>query len=160
MRAHGLRYASVAALVFACGASVRPDCATAAAAGSGQPVLHSARSEHPAPNSAAASPCESESTSLAIESCVGQELEALETDLDDAINDLDRRLRSRNSTDAISALMSSQADWEKFRDSHCSLPTLIAGGGSLSGVDSTFCRRGLTAQRLEQIRALRQGIVE
>jgi uncharacterized protein YecT (DUF1311 family) len=97
---------------------------------------------------------------LAIESCVGQELEALETDLDNAIKELDRALRSRDSTDAVSALMSSQADWEKFRDSHCSLPTLIAGGGSLRGVDSTFCRRGLTAQRLEQIRALRQGIVE
>jgi uncharacterized protein YecT (DUF1311 family) len=148
------------ALVLACGVGARPDCPTTAATESGQPPLHSARNEHPAANSGTGGSCESESTTLGIEACVGQQLEKLETDLDNAIKNLDRKLRRRDSTGAASALMSSQADWEKFRDSHCSLPTLIAGGGSLSGVDSTFCRRGLTAQRLEQIRALRQGIVE
>jgi len=160
MIAHGLGYWAVAALALACGAGARPDCPTTAAAEGGHPSPHSVRTEQPTPRSGTTSPCESEPTTLAIESCVGQELEALEADLDKAFKDLDRKLRIRDSPDAVSALISSQSDWEKFRDSHCGLPALIAGGGSLSGVDSTFCRRDLTAQRLEQIRALQQSIVE
>lgn len=155
MKAHRLGYWTIAALALACGAGGRADCPTTAAGKGGQPSPHSVRTEQLAPKSGTASPCESEPTTLAIEFCVGRELEALEADLDKAFKDLDRTLRDHDSPDAVSALISSQADWEKFRDSHCGLPALIAGGGSLSGVDATFCRRDLTAQRLEQIRALR-----
>ena len=151
---------AIAALALACGAGGRPNCPTTVPVDGAQSSPGPVYAEQAASKSSPNSACGSGRTTLAIESCVGQELEALEADLEKALEALEQKLHSRESLDAESGLRSSQADWEKFRESHCGLPVLIAGGGSLSGVDATFCRRDVTAQRLVQIRALLQGIVE
>jgi uncharacterized protein YecT (DUF1311 family) len=156
----GLEHVAIAALALACSAGGRPNCPTTVDVDEAQSSPGPVHAEQPASKSVPNSTCGAGQTTLAVESCVGQELEALEADLKKTLEDLEQKLHGRESLDAESGLRSSQAAWEKFRDSHCGLPALIAGGGSLSGVDATFCRRDLTAQRLEQIRALLQGIVE
>ena len=151
-------YAAMASVVLAvaCGVVARPDCPAT-------PASADARTEAPSLGGARAtsgSRCEAGRTTLDVESCVGQEFGELEADLDKSLRDLEQTLRSRGTPEAASALISSQLDWEKFRDSHCALPEVIAGGGSLSGVDSANCRRDVTAQRLGQVRALLQGIMQ
>jgi uncharacterized protein YecT (DUF1311 family) len=113
-----------------------------------------------APASSEVGSCDSGGTTLEIKSCLAQELGGLQSELQQALTELDQKLRSRNTPEAAAALATSQAQWEMFRDSQCDLPQLISGVGSLGGIDATKCRRDLTAQRLKQVRALREGIME
>jgi uncharacterized protein YecT (DUF1311 family) len=108
----------------------------------------------------AVDPCASETTTLGMETCAGEDMRRLEASITAIMEDLTPLLRAHSAPDSPSTLAASEKQWEQYRDTQCHLHEQLAQGGSLAGLNVVMCRRSLAASRLEHLRALRESIVQ
>lgn len=108
----------------------------------------------------AADPCASERTTLAMENCVTERLRQVEAEIQAALVRFASVLVARGVADANAVVAASQADWERYRSSQCSLFEKLSEGGSLARVAVAYCRLDLTDARLANLRSLEESVVE
>jgi uncharacterized protein YecT (DUF1311 family) len=121
----------------------------------GTPAPAKDRDEH-----LAVDPCGSETTTLGMEACAGEEMRRLEARITAIMEDLAALLRDHGAPDSPSTLAVSEKQWEQYRDTQCHLHEQLAQGGSLAGLNVVICRRSLAASRLEHLSALKESIVQ
>lgn len=58
---------------------------------------------------------------------------------------------NRHDTETVEAIMQSQTDWQKYRDSYCDAVYSHWRDGTIRGVMSISCEQALTEQRTHQL---------
>jgi uncharacterized protein YecT (DUF1311 family) len=105
-------------------------------------------------------PCGSESTTLAIESCVSANRQQVEAEIQASLTRFAGVLRGRGVADADALVAASQTDWERYRNSQCQLHEKLSEGGSLARIAVAYCRQDLAQARLSSLRALEHSVLE
>ncbi len=98
---------------------------------------------------AVAADCGSANNQLALDQCAAAELQAADTTLNAAYQQILGRLRA--DPDTAQLLRAAQRAWLGFRDSECAFAASAAVQGSIYPMLVTGCRAGLTRQRALQL---------
>ena len=98
---------------------------------------------------AVAADCSNATSQLALDQCAAAELQAADTTLNAAYQQILGRLRG--DADTAQLLRAAQRAWLGFRDGECAFAASAATQGSIHPMLVASCRAGLTRQRAEQL---------
>lgn len=98
---------------------------------------------------AAAASCDNATSQLALNQCADAELEAADTALNAAYQQIIGRLE--DDPDTVQLLRTAQRAWLDFRDRECTFAASAAAQGSIYPLIVATCRADLTQRRTEQL---------
>lgn len=91
--------------------------------------------------------CGNEETTVGIKICLGDQLDAVDGELNRVYN----ALRSDQDNDANELLKTAQRAWIAYRDTECARVADVVRGGTLAGVLELSCHVDFTKSRTEEL---------